>query len=332
MPFLWSPIKLISDMLISIVVKKEVAFLTEEKLHNIIVECQNSDNWSKLIRTIGSVYNNPDSMLLSYRKTPGRKSPDHKTPEAETICSKEELRSMEVDEDKDKDEKEADLECDPQSAPDSALDKEDASEDSGSHSNKKNNAESSSLTSCDTGNQGNAEISLDLDSVQRAHAELFAIPGHPFQSALINALTTLSRDMEMDLKFKKAYDADPNYLNIFLIVLEIPTFHSPEYIETAIPLFCKAMGLLPLAAQVKAIRVFATFSPKKLKDYVDSLQQLITVKVITNQWSRRGAIVNDDDGITGAARLLKVKANFLFPANITSVPNVAVRFEKVRQS
>ncbi len=252
--------------------KKAVPYLDEGKLHDIIDECKRDESWSKLIRTIGSVFNNTDSMLLSFRKS------DSKMP------SKEELRSMEVDQDKDKDDKEMDADVD---------------EDS---------TMTEVETACDNSKRvplRDDEVTVDLESVRRSYGELFSIPDHPFQAALINAVTTLSRDLEMDLKFKKPFEQDPNYLNIFLIVLEIPALHSPEFIEKATPLFCKATGRLPLDAQAKLVRVFAGFKHDKLKEYVDSLQQLITVKVISNRWAR-GSLVNDDEGITGAARVLKL--------------------------
>lgn len=244
-------------------------------MRTIIEECKTEGSWSKLIRTIGSVFNNPDSMMLSFRKS------------TDVNPSKEEIRSMEVDQDKDTDEKEMD--------PDKEMDEVAAQEMTGIE------------TSCDRNRAslGDDEVTVDLESVRRAYSELFSIPDHPFQAALINAVTTLARDLDMDLKFKKPYEQDPDYLNIFLIVMEIPSLHSPDFIEKATPLFCKATGLLPLAAQAKLVRVFAGFRKEKLKDYVDNLQQMITVKVISNRWAR-GALVNDDEGITGAAKVLKL--------------------------
>ena len=246
-------------------------YLDEAKLHIIIEDCKKEGSWSKLIRTIGSVFNNPDSMVLSFRKG------------SDSSSSKEEVRSMEVDQDKD--EKERD--------PDKDMDDEDMLEVE---------------TSCDRSKEfvlQEDEVTADLESVRQAYTELFSIPDHPFQAALINAVTTLSRDLELALKFHKPCEQDPNFINIFLIVMEIPSLHSPEFIEKATPLFCKATGLLPLAAQAKLVRVFSRFKREKLKEYVDSLQQLITVKVMSNRWSR-GTLVNDDAGITGAAKVLKL--------------------------
>jgi len=87
--------------------------------------------------------------------------------------------------------------------------------------------------------------------------------------------------------------------------MEIPNLQSPEFLESAFTKFCKALGLLPVKAQAKLARVWATYTIEKLRDYLNSLQQLITVKTVSNEWNR-GYCVNDDEGITGAAQVLKV--------------------------
>ena len=144
--------------------KKEVPYLNETRLHNIIEECKIEGSWSRLIRTIGSVFNNPDSMLLSFRKS------------SDSSPSKEELRAMEVDQDKDKDEKERD-------------------------SDEEINAEMIDVgISCDKSKSillNDDKVTVDLESLRQAYSELFSIPDHPFQAALINAITTLARDLEL---------------------------------------------------------------------------------------------------------------------------------------
>lgn len=249
----------------------ETPFLTEEKLNKIIDDCESEDNWSYLIRTIGACFNNPDALVQSFRKP--TESP-----------TKEEIRSMEIDMDKDKDERE---------------DEAPMSEEC---------VASSSVASCSkVANKclKEDEVTVDIDSVRRSYARLFAIPGHPFQGALINALSYLSRTIEMELRYHNAYNRDPNYLNIFLIVMEIPTLHSPEFIKSATPFFCKALGRLPIVAQAKLARVWSSYHVERLKGFVECLQQMITVKVVSNEWNHRHG-VNDDEAITNAARVLKV--------------------------
>ena len=149
------------------------------------------------------------------------------------------------------------------------------------------------------------EVTVDVEAVRRVYTRLYEIPKHLFQASLVNAVISLSRSIEMDLKYHGAYDRDPNYLNIFIIVMAIPVLHSPEFIECATPQICKSMALLPIAGQAKLARIWSRFTRGQLKDMVDYLQQLITLKVVSMPWSHMSS-VNDNDAITSAARVLKI--------------------------
>ena len=240
-----------------VIIAPPVEFLTEETVNSMLATCKAEDNWSVLIRTIGSVYSCAESLIKSFRKDP----------------SKEALHAMEQDEDKDID----------------------TSENCGAQMVK--NAES----------QHPDGISIDLESLRRTYANLFAQPEPPFQNALINAVITLSGDVSMELKYHKAYERNPDYLNIFVIIMEIPILQSSEFIDMAFPPFCKAMGELPLEGQVRLAKLWSKFSSERLKDIVGSLQQLISVKVISTPWERlQMNVVQDSGAITGATKVLSV--------------------------
>jgi hypothetical protein len=49
----------------------EHSHLDEEKIISLIKEGQQKGSWNHLIRTIGSVYSNPDSLLQSFRFSSG---------------------------------------------------------------------------------------------------------------------------------------------------------------------------------------------------------------------------------------------------------------------
>ena len=72
---------------------KVVATLDEEKLLEILQICAASDNYSPLIRTLGETFNNPESLVASFRK---KISVEH--------LSKEDRSALEADKDKDTDE------------------------------------------------------------------------------------------------------------------------------------------------------------------------------------------------------------------------------------
>ncbi|KAK2149458.1 hypothetical protein LSH36_451g01060 [Paralvinella palmiformis] len=257
----------------------EVKHLSESSLLKIIEECEAIHNWSYLIRTIGSVFNNPDSLLKSFLKC---ESPN---------ISKEELHSMEVDMDKDTDDRAGYMETE-------AADSDGAEEQSPSISNE------------DSPHHGHVklkrdEVSVDVASMRRAFTKLFSLPNSPFQSSLSNALRSLSRTVEMEFRYHQAYERNNEYLNIFIIVFEILTMDSRGDLENAIPHIFRAAGLLPLAAQAKLARVWAKYPQDKLKEILGFLHQVITLKILSTQWSSVFTF-NDDHTITGAAEVMRI--------------------------
>lgn len=155
------------------------------------------------------------------------------------------------------------------------------------------------------------DITLDLASLRRAYKALFEVPGSIFESALINALLTLAGSIELDLRLFGAISKDPNFLNIFVIVLELPSLGTADYLELALPAICKAAAHLPLSSQAQLARILAKHCKCRLKGLLEALHQLITLKVMSGQFTRE-YIVNDEESITSATRLMKV----LFYANM----------------
>lgn len=152
-----------------------------------------------------------------------------------------------------------------------------------------------------------SDVNVDLNSLRHCYGLLMDIPQLPFQNALINALRTLSKTLDMDFRYTRQIENEANYLNIFVTVLEIPLLHSPEFIEVAYADFCKAMGQLPLKGQVKLVQYWASFGAEKLKEMVLSLQQMITVKLIDGEsrWNQ-GWTLNNEDAITGPIKVMKL--------------------------
>ncbi|ESO89420.1 hypothetical protein LOTGIDRAFT_218813 [Lottia gigantea] len=249
----------------------KVTYLTEEKVYSIIDDCKAQDDWSKLIHTIGSVFNSPDSLILSFRKDAiyKKKSPVVSPSESKTRCSDISEKSS--------------MDC--------------LKSESGRDLSVKNKKPSNILDS----------VTLDIDALRRTFSRLMDIPGHPFQSALINALRSLSKAVEMDIKYHNALKRDPNYINVFLIVFEIPLLHSPEFIENAFPVFCRALGHLSIHGQTLLAKVLSQYPVDRLSEMLQALQQLIIVKVITGegQWGQHCQL-NDDDGIVGATKVMKI--------------------------
>jgi len=150
-----------------------------------------------------------------------------------------------------------------------------------------------------------SNTSLDILSVRRAFAELFSIPDLPFQSALLTAVSYVSRSIDADLRSVNVFSRRPEFINLFLIIMEIPVLDSLEFMDAAMPQFCKIFGLLPVNTQAQLARVWSRFTRDRLHQMVASVQQLITVRIVTSHWPQ-SSFVHDDECITGAARLLKV--------------------------
>jgi ubiquitin-protein ligase E3 A len=250
--------------------------LSESSLNEIILHCEAITNWSQLIRTIGSVFHDPESLVNSFLKS---ESPS---------VSKEELRAMEVDMDKDMDERAEDTEMDVEQVDD----------------------QSPSLSCADSPHHAHVrlkedEVSVDVDSLRRVFTKLFALSNSPFQNALSNALRSLSRTVEMELKYHQAYERNNDYLNIFIIVFELLVMDTRGDLENATNHIFRAAGLLPLAAQAKLARVWAKLPYSKLKELLGFLHQIITLRILSHQWSS-STIFNDDTSITGAAKIMKI--------------------------
>ncbi|XP_005102222.2 ubiquitin-protein ligase E3A [Aplysia californica] len=252
-------------------------FLTEEILTKVIDECEARNSWSKLNHVIGSVFNNPESILLSFRKA---------SPASEPV----------VDEAAATDE--------------SSATTSQASDGDSSGSNLPVPESQSGPASTDkvtTDGHHDDDMSVDLPSLRRAYQRLLDVPDQPFQGALVNALMILSHTLDMELKYKDALARRPDYINVFVIVMEIPMLHWPEYLVNAFPCLCRALGSMPLSGQARLARIWATYGSGRLQEMVQGLQQMITVKVINNEgrWSQSFQ-PGDDMSITSATRVLKV--------------------------
>lgn len=250
-----------------------VQYLTEEKIKELVDECEGSKSWSKFIRLIGSTFNNPESLSISFLMQPEGSG--------QTKHSKD-TKSKKFDEDKDVDEKEDFIDI---------------------QSKHKSNQ-----TAIEQLNLSEDDVSVDIASVRRAFDALMSIPDLPFIPALTNALTYLAKGVHIDLKFSQLIlKQNPQLLNVFVIVMELPCLSSPEFIERAFPDFCKALCKLPLGGQCKLAKVWAKFGADWVRERVQSLHQLITVRIVNNEgrWGR-GYHINDDADIASATKVLKI--------------------------
>ncbi|XP_074492844.1 ubiquitin-protein ligase E3A isoform X4 [Sebastes fasciatus] len=147
------------------------------------------------------------------------------------------------------------------------------------------------------------EVSVDLGAVRRVYDRLLSLD--QVEAALVNALIYLTPNMELDLEYLDVYETNPDYLNIFIIVLENSNLHSPEYLEVALPQFCKAMSKLPVTALARLSKLWSVYGLSHIRRMMETFQQLITFTVVSNEYDGEN-LVNDDETVVAATQCLKV--------------------------
>ncbi|KAJ0032142.1 hypothetical protein NQD34_002223 [Periophthalmus magnuspinnatus] len=148
-----------------------------------------------------------------------------------------------------------------------------------------------------------SDIKVDINVIRRVYERILSID--EIQGALVDALIFLTPNLELDLEYLDVYETNPDYLNIFLIVMENTNLHSPEYLEVALPQFCKAMSKLPEEAQARLAKIWSQFGLHHIRRMMETFQQLITFTVVSNEYDSDN-IVNDDETVVAATKCLKV--------------------------
>jgi ubiquitin-protein ligase E3 A len=155
--------------------------------------------------------------------------------------------------------------------------------------------------------RANNEESVNLDSAKKMFETLFSLQNSAVENTLINSLGTLSTGIEVELKSKSYVIDNKNYFKQFLIIFENPYLNQPEYLDNALPCFCKAVSLLPLNIQVRLVLEWSKHSKDSVKKKVEILQQLITFRVIDGPSANSNSItVNEDPVIAYATKCLKL--------------------------
>lgn len=147
------------------------------------------------------------------------------------------------------------------------------------------------------------DLNVDINGVRRFYEKILAID--EVQAALVDALIFLTPNLELDLEYLDVYETNPNYLNVFIIVMENTNLHSPEYLEVALPQFCKAMSKLPDEALAKLAKLWSQYGLPHIRRMMETFQQLITFTVVSSEYDNEN-LVNDDETVVAAAQCLKV--------------------------
>ncbi|XP_068627544.1 ubiquitin-protein ligase E3A [Battus philenor] len=145
---------------------------------------------------------------------------------------------------------------------------------------------------------------LDVASCHRAFQYLAKVPSEYYSSALVTALTTLAEHLKIDLRINKKM-AMEDVVNCFVIAFQVPDLGCSDYLEIALPALCHAAEHLSIKAQARLARIWAQHCKESLRHILETLQQLITLRVISTNYTMYFQM-QDDDGVTMATKLMKI--------------------------
>ncbi|KAL0839387.1 hypothetical protein ABMA28_016116 [Loxostege sticticalis] len=145
---------------------------------------------------------------------------------------------------------------------------------------------------------------LDVASCRRAFQYLAKVPSEYYSSALVTALTTLAESLEIDLRITKKMSME-DAVNCFVIAFEVPDLGCSDYLEIALPALCHAAEHLPVKGQARLARTWALHCRDSLRHILETLQQLITLRVISTNYTSHFQ-VQDDESVTMATKLMKI--------------------------
>uniref|UniRef100_A0A8D0D6M1 Ubiquitin-protein ligase E3A n=2 Tax=Sander lucioperca TaxID=283035 RepID=A0A8D0D6M1_SANLU len=250
----------------------DVHYLTENTVSMILSFCEEEGDYSALNRIIGRIFSSADALMQSFRKD-----------EPNPTGNRDSLEPTHAD----KNAKQSEQPAEKMGASSAA-----ALPDEGLNE---------MFDPC--------EVTVDIGAVRRVYDKFLSLD--QVEAALVNALVYLTPNVELDLEYLDVYETNPDYLNIFIIVLENRNLHSPEYLEVALPQFCKAMCKLPVSALARLSKLWSVYGLPHIRRMMETFQQLITFTVVSNEYDSEN-LVNDDQTVVAATQCLKVA----FYANI----------------
>lgn len=248
---------------------RDITFLTESRIMEIIKHCTESNNFSPLVRVIGQVFSCWQSLNKSFLKN-----------DKQGLSEKEKKQRDETE--KEEDEMEEGLQ---------SISTRLADHDLGECSSKTTQT-----------------LEIDILSVQRIYDAIFKLDQERVNNAMLNAVTSLAQMADVEVRVNAHFRDSVHHLNFVVITMENPLMSSPEYLEVAFPTFCRALSHLPLPACANLVRVWSKFTAENLTRKVQALQQLITFKVLSGHFNSgpRRITVNEDDAITTATDCMKI--------------------------
>ncbi|KAL7640296.1 UNVERIFIED_CONTAM: hypothetical protein RMT77_009710 [Armadillidium vulgare] len=267
--------------------------LTEVHLKNIIDNCRISNNYAPLRILLRTAFSCEGALRRSFliKQEKDKIKDKRKSIDSEIKfldigndgVSKEELRSAESDLDKDVDCQEESCEME---------DKEMVDVEEKVKEKETNNTK---------------DLKVDIESIRRSYEYLFTVPESEFNDTLMDAIRQLCKDnLSIQISVFPSKFRDPSSVNIFIILLENPQITSSEYTDEVLGEMCKVMAHLDDEQQASLVHYIAeNWDANKLHRFLESLHQLITIRILTTEFSRDFTI-NNEEVITSTTRVMKI--------------------------
>lgn len=146
------------------------------------------------------------------------------------------------------------------------------------------------------------QISVDLGAVRRTYDSLFSLELDSVKNAMVNAMDMYCSQLQREKSF-----ALKQSLNHFVILLENPLLHSPEFMK-AFPKLLQAITGLPVERKELLIHWYSHYPAEELHGMLSSLQQMVTLQLLFSDDSdhHRMYIPQSDSAITSACGTMMI--------------------------
>lgn len=260
----------------------ELPYMDELSMNQLIDYCKKNNTFAPLIRNLGRYFSSREYLVKSFQKQVVRsqnvshmstKFPPHTQSKH---LNKEEYRSLEGDLDRDKDESEP-------------LHEGGSSSYAHKHITRQKHY-----------------TSVDLESLRRAMKNLLETKASAFAfDSLNNALQSLALSLSYELRTLTQREKIEEIITVFVIIFEIIIIGKSDFVDVALPTILKAASYLPIWAQARLAHIWAYHNKDGLRKLLETLQQLISLQVITGNY-HENSFIQDNENIINATKLMKV--------------------------
>lgn len=260
----------------------ELPYMDELSMNQLIDYCKKNNTFAPLIRNLGRYFSSREYLVKSFQKQAihaqniSQFSPKFTPHTHSKHLNKEEYRSLEGDLDRDKDDTET-------------LYDDRSTTTNYTHKNAKYQKH---------------YTSVDLESLRRAMKNLLETKASAFDS-LNNALQSLALSLSVELRILTQRDKIEEIITVFVIIFEIIIIGKSDFVDVALPTILKAASYLPIWAQARLAHIWAYHCKDGLRKLLETLQQLISLQVITGTY-HEDSFIQDNEHIINATKLMKV--------------------------